>query len=780
MPLQQKLLLDGNLQGGLTALPQPKAKPMCIICQSMASPPSQTQQLKLHAAAATYDGAGSPVQATFLGAPSTSAVNAIAAQLTTGYWQANGQDMAKFAARPGTILNADLTGLTAEGAALAQMALDIWSQTTGLLFNTAPTDGATIHLSFDDDQTGAFASRSVSGNTINSASINVGAGWLASYGTGVNSYSMQTYIHEIGHALGLDHAGNYNGSASFARDARFALDSWQLSTMSYFSQAANRNVDASFAYVLTPMLADLAAMQKLYGTSTRVGTGATTYGVGSDAGPLHAAIGTLMASGTLATPIAFTVIDKNGIDTFNFSTDLANQAVNLTPGSVSSIYGLRGNLLIEAKTVIENVRAGHGNDQIRGNDAANALYGNAGNDTLEGGKGNDTLDGGEGGDALIGGLGNDSLLGGAGEDWLAGGLGDDKLYGGDGYDTLKGEFGSDQLYGGAGGDSLDGGDGADKLYGGDDGDILNGGLGNDLIHGDAGIDQISGGAGQDTLYGGDDLDFINGEDGHDKIYGGTGDDQIYGGGGNDTAFGDAGWDQLYGGDGNDSLLGGDGWDILDGGAGNDMLYGGNDDDHLFGGAGNNTLGGGAGSDVLIAEAGNDRLSGDGGRDYLYAGAGNDTLSGGDDDDLLSGGDGNDQLTGGTGQDVLYGGGGNDTIKGDDGDDTIEGGLGQDLLSGGAGADVFLFADLADSTVAAFDTIRDFVSGTDVIRLAMSGAGGLSYLGSNPFSGSDAELRATIGRSGALVEIDMDGDGSADFALLLSRVASLEVGDFMLG
>jgi hypothetical protein len=34
----------------------------------------------------------------------------------------------------------------------------------------------------------------------------------------IDSYSFQTYVHEIGHALGLGHGGPYNGSASYGLD----------------------------------------------------------------------------------------------------------------------------------------------------------------------------------------------------------------------------------------------------------------------------------------------------------------------------------------------------------------------------------------------------------------------------------------------------------------------------------------------------------------------------------------------------------------------------------
>ena len=54
------------------------------------------------------------------------------------------------------------------------------------------------------------------------ATITISSDWITTDGgandgkTGIDSYGYQTYIHEIGHALGLGHQGPYNGSASYS------------------------------------------------------------------------------------------------------------------------------------------------------------------------------------------------------------------------------------------------------------------------------------------------------------------------------------------------------------------------------------------------------------------------------------------------------------------------------------------------------------------------------------------------------------------------------------
>lgn len=280
--------------------------------------------------------------------------------------------------------------------------------------------GAVADIVFDDANSGAYASSSVWNGTIQAAYVNVDPNW-AGGSTRLDGYFYQTYVHEVGHALGLGHAGSYNGAATFGNDNDYENDSWQASVMSYFHQAENTNVDADFAYVIGPQVADILAIQSLYGTPTSANSGDSIYGDGGNTGTYTD------GAHDLSNPISYSVFDTDGTDVFDFSSSTAHQLMDLREEQFSDLDGLDGNVGIARGTIIENGRTGAGNDEIIGNDAGNEL---------RSGSGQDTVSGGAGSDAILGGQGDDTLNGDGGADLVGGGGGSNLLNGGDGSDVL--------------------------------------------------------------------------------------------------------------------------------------------------------------------------------------------------------------------------------------------------------------------------------------------------------------------------------------------------------
>lgn len=304
-------------------------------------------------------------------------------------------------------------------------------------------------------------------------------------------------LHEIGHAIGLSHPGQYNASGTttltYSSHAEYYEDSRQYTVMSYFSEA---NTGGSFqgAYPAAPMLDDIAGAQLEYGVNWSTRTGDTVYGFNSTAGRAW------FAASSASSKLVFAVWDAGGTDMLDFSGYWQNQVIDLREGYFSNVGGLTGNVAVAKGAVIENATGGTGSDRMNGNAQANGLFGGPGGDTLSGFDGRDYLRGGDGDDSLVGGagfddlhgnLGNDVVQGGDTEDWVVGGQGHDRLYGDEGHDVVLGNLGDDTVEGGVGNDVVRGGQGADVLVGGE---------GWDYLAGDRGDDTITGGAGMDTFH----------------------------------------------------------------------------------------------------------------------------------------------------------------------------------------------------------------------------------------------------------------------------------------
>ena len=542
--------------------------------------------------------------------------------LTEGFW---GDREISFDTTQSNIISVSIAGLTAAAQQLATWAMDAWEMVANLDFQIVTTGEM---ITMDDELSGAFAYAPNSGSS-SGVELNVSQSWLSTYGTSIDTYSFQTYLHEIGHAIGLGHQGDYNGGANYGTDANFANDSWQVSVMSYFSQTENTSITASYGYTATPMMADILAIQNLYGTpgSNSVTAGDSTYGLGTQLGNyLDYVFDWLAGGGTSAqmtgNQMVFTLYDQGGTDTVDLSFASDAVRLDLRSESFSDFGNLIGVMGIARDTIIENAMLGSGDDRVTGNEAANTIDLGIGNDSIDAGSGDDRITGGIGFDTVEGGIGNDSLFGGNGADSLSGGDGDDLIEGGDGYD---------QINGGAGNDRILAGSTADRVYGGDGNDWISGGSNLGLT-----VDGLWGEGGDDTIVGDGGFDLLDGGDGNDLMDGGHQADNLYGRAGNDTMYGDLGLDRLFGGDGDDVGFGGEGDDGLFGEAGNDSLYGDAGNDRFFGGSGNDLIEGGAGNDTINGGSGFDTIDGGSGDDIIFGrfnadtfvfadGHGNDTV-----------------------------------------------------------------------------------------------------------------------------------------------------------
>ncbi|MES2341026.1 MAG: matrixin family metalloprotease [Pseudomonadota bacterium] len=417
--------------------------------------------------------------------------------------------------------NADYAAPTDAQDARFRAAIDAWDRTIAISLVETDDLAATgqIRIAFTDvndftesEETTAYAYHPPSPGYLPSPWE--GDVWLdeslqtSTFAVGTLGY--ETVLHELGHALGLQHPFGPGAVLPSGYDnIRYTVMSYDLYQDAYYVtvepvDGVNRLVGRAVG-PSTPMVFDIAALQARYGADPTTAAGNTTY------------------TWSQATPFMQAIYDASGTDTFDLSSHTRSSIVDLTPGAYSSIsyysaqaqandwnslypnagttitdfiidpetYTWSNNLGIAYGTEIENVLGGSASDTILGNDAGNGLSGGGGDDFLRGFLGDDSLSGGAGFDDMHGNQGADSLRGGDGPDWVVGGQGSDMLFG---------DAGDDVVYGNLGADTQDGGDGRDWVRGGQADDSLSGGAGDDWMSGDLGDDTISGGTGADIFH----------------------------------------------------------------------------------------------------------------------------------------------------------------------------------------------------------------------------------------------------------------------------------------
>jgi len=138
-----------------------------------------------------------------------------------------------------------------------------------------------------------------------------------------------------------------------------------------------------------------------------------------------------------------------------------------------------------------------------------------------------------------------------------------------------------------------------------------------------------------------------------------------------------------------------------------------------------------------------------------------------------------------GNDTIYGGADSDQLNSGAGNDTITGGAGNDDLTGGAGADTFVFLAATDSSPGNgnFDTIKDFVSGTD--HIDFSAIAGLQTAVFTTGIAVPVTLAAhsidivTTGGNTVVYANSTDATAAADMEIRLTGITNLSQSDFIL-
>lgn len=241
-------------------------------------------------------------------------------------------------------------------------------------------------------------------------------------------YVFETMVHETGHALGLNHVGDYNGESE--KNLIWNEDSWDESIMSYIRHKEGGGL-ARFGYSgtlypITPRTLDFAALDRIYGSQSDASgrpfglnnafNGDTRYGFNTTIDPdisyvyshISDLLGTRLSNPKIdAVGVAITIADASGLDTLDFSgydrsstIDLHVMTGNEYRSRLSRINGVFGNLSLAIGTVIENAIGGNGDDTFFDNESNNSLAGRDGDDWFQITGGIDSVDGGAGSDTV--------------------------------------------------------------------------------------------------------------------------------------------------------------------------------------------------------------------------------------------------------------------------------------------------------------------------------------------------------------------------------------------
>ena len=265
---------------------------------------------------------------------------------------------------------------------MARRALQKFADVSGLSFRETTQEDNLGHITFAGHDGGgeeayAYYPSSIAPDRPGDVWINLASPNTDWNATEDGGYAYFAHLHELGHAMGLQHSFRQGGGEppylpQTTENARFTV-------MTYSDLYGN----IPHQYDIWPQtlsIYDVALLQQIYGENDNFNSGRTVYRWAPNE------------------RVAQTIWDAGGIDTINCANQSRRVLIDLREGKLSTVAGLPESVGIAFNTVIENAIGGRNNDRLTGNEISNTLRGNAGNDILEGKGGNDRLLGGTGDD----------------------------------------------------------------------------------------------------------------------------------------------------------------------------------------------------------------------------------------------------------------------------------------------------------------------------------------------------------------------------------------------
>ena len=296
------------------------------------------------------------------------------------------------------------SGWTPGEQAAFQGGMLLWEAIANVTFapaTSAATTGFTIVRTLNSGaeyKNGSFIAPPIGSSTIGQLTPGDPASILnfdtANYAGDITSFAskkgfgVMTVLHELGHVLGLGHGGAYNVDNDAMVQQFGPYDSKLWSLMSYISpnepalyagQYPVTGTDWQGYEPTTPMMLDILAVQRLYGTATSgplTGDG-HVFGFHTNiAGPVGAYFNFAINTHPIVT--LWATGQHNTLDLSGFAQDAT---IDLHPGTFSSAGGLKNNIGIAFGVTIDTAIGGSGKDTLIG----------AHDDTLTGGPGADKI-----------------------------------------------------------------------------------------------------------------------------------------------------------------------------------------------------------------------------------------------------------------------------------------------------------------------------------------------------------------------------------------------------